>query len=52
MSVPLYAGENGLPIGSMFGAARGQDELLLQLAFELEQAEPWEARWPQHSAGA
>lgn len=52
MSVPLYAGENGLPIGSMFGAARGQDELLLQLAFELEQAEPWQARWPQHSVGA
>ena len=52
MSVPLYAGDNGLPVGSMFGAARGQDELLLQLAFELEQAEPWRHRWPEYSAGS
>jgi amidase len=51
MSVPLYASENGLPIGSMFAAARGQDELLLQLAFELEQAEPWQSRWPAYSVG-
>ncbi|MES1263365.1 MAG: amidase family protein, partial [Peristeroidobacter soli] len=51
MSVPLYPSENGLPVGSMFAAGRGQDELLLQLAFELEQAEPWAARWPKLSAG-
>lgn len=51
MSVPLYASEDGLPIGTMFAAARGNDALLLQLAFELEQAEPWSARWPAHSAG-
>lgn len=49
MSVPLYMSENGLPVGSMFAAGRGQDELLLQLAFELEQAEPWAARWPKFS---
>ena len=52
MSAPLYMNENGLPVGSMFAAGRGQDELLLQLAFELEQAEPWAARWPQFSVGA
>lgn len=52
MSVPLYMSENGLPVGSMFAAGQGQDELLLQLAFELEQAEPWGSRWPKHSVGA
>ena len=52
MSVPLYMSESGLPVGSMFAAGRGQDELLLQLAFELEQAEPWAASWPKFSAGA
>jgi amidase len=51
MSVPLYMSENGLPVGSMFAAGRGQDELLLQLAFELEQAEPWAGRWPKFSVG-
>lgn len=51
MSVPLYQGSNGLPVGSMFAAGRGQDELLLQLAYELEQAEPWAERWPKHSVG-
>lgn len=52
MSVPLYMSENGLPVGSMFAAGHGQDELLLQLAFELEQAEPWGNRWPKISVGA
>lgn len=51
ISVPLYANDNGLPIGSMFATNRGRDELLLQLAYELEQAEPWADRWPKHSAG-
>lgn len=51
MSVPLYLSDNGLPVGSMFAAGAGRDELLLQLAFELEQAEPWANRWPKHSIG-
>jgi amidase len=50
MSVPLYMSRSGLPIGSMFAAARGNDALLLQLAFELERAEPWAGKWPQLSA--
>ena len=44
--------DTGPPIGSMFAAGYGQDELLLQLAFELEQAEPWGDRWPTISARA
>lgn len=46
MSVPLFTGADGLPIGSMFAAARGQDDLLFALAYELEQAQPWKDRWP------
>ena len=44
MSVPLYQGESGLPIGTMFSARRGDDGLLLQLAYELEAARPWIGR--------
>ena len=46
MSVPLFQGESGLPIGTMFSGRRGDDGLLLQLAYELEAAKPWAARRP------
>ena len=41
ISVPLSWNSAGLPIGSMFMAKEGQDELLLQLAYQLEEAQPW-----------
>ncbi len=45
VSLPLgMAGD--LPIGVMFSAAQGRDELLLTLAAELEEAAPWADRWP------
>ena len=44
MSVPLYWTENNLPLGSQFIAAQGKDALLLQLAAQLEQAQPWFSR--------
>lgn len=44
MSVPLYWTPDGLPIGSHFAAAKGADEMLLGLAFELERARPWGRR--------
>jgi amidase len=50
MSVPLAWNEAGLPIGSQFLARRGGDELLIQLAFQLEQARPWADRWAPNSA--
>lgn len=46
ISLPLFTGAGGLPIGSMFSAASGGDALLLGLAAQLEQAMPWRDRWP------
>lgn len=45
MSVPLGETSTGLPIGVQFAAAPGRDRSLLGLAFELEQAAPWESVW-------
>jgi amidase len=46
IALPLFTTGDGMPIGSMFAAARGRDDLLLSLAFELERAQPWCERWP------
>ncbi len=50
MSVPLGFSQEKLPIGSHFMAPRGQDALLLALAYELEKAQPWKDEWAPHSA--
>lgn len=44
MSVPLGQTADGLPIGCHFAAAQGQDAHLFALAFQLEQAAPWQPR--------
>jgi amidase len=49
ISLPLHHDLHGLPIGSMFAADRGQEDMLLALAYELEAAAPWADRWPPHS---
>jgi amidase/6-aminohexanoate-cyclic-dimer hydrolase len=41
MSVPLYWNDAGLPIGTHFMARAGEEALLVELAGQLEQAEPW-----------
>ena len=49
ISLPLFSTAEGLPVGTQFVADRGQEQTLLQLAFELEAAAPWYDRWPPHS---
>ncbi|MEQ9315823.1 MAG: amidase [Henriciella sp.] len=46
MSVPVQWTDGGLPVGSMFSARKGDDGLLLALAYELEAAQPWIGRKP------
>ena len=41
MSVPLHWCENGLPLGVQFVAPHGGEDLLFQLAGQLERAQPW-----------
>ncbi|MGE2712456.1 amidase [Mycolicibacterium litorale] len=41
ISLPLGESEDGLPIGMMFASTVGQESRLLELAYELEQAQPW-----------
>jgi len=51
MSVPLGMSKDSLPIGSQFAAARGREDLLYALAYELEAAQPWAGRTPPVFAG-
>jgi amidase len=51
ISLPLAWSSGGLPIGVHFAAAKGQERRLLELAYELEQAQPWAARKPGINAG-
>ncbi len=41
ISLPLATTASGLPQGMMFGAAPGHEALLIELAYELEQARPF-----------
>ena len=50
ISLPLFTGAQGMPIGSQFAAKMGGDDVLLHLAYELEAARPWADRWPGISA--
>ncbi|MFL9863590.1 amidase family protein [Paraburkholderia fungorum] len=46
MSVPLGVSPSGLPIGSHFASRLGNERMLFELAYELEQSAPWAGRWP------
>ena len=41
MSVPLFRTKDNLPVGSMFSASFGNENLLFSLAGQLEEAQPW-----------
>lgn len=50
-SLPLGLSQTGLPIGVHLAAAYGNDEELISLCAELEQAQPWAARRAPMAAG-
>jgi len=50
MSVPLHWTRDGLPVGVHFAAKAGNDRTLFELAYALEQAQPWASRRPPVSA--
>ena len=52
MSVPLYWTPSGLPLGSQFMAPLGDEKTLLQLAHQLEQAQPWFDRTAFNNTGS
>jgi amidase len=50
MSVPLHWNAEGLPIGVCLTARFGGEATLFRLAGQLEQARPWAAKKPPHTA--
>jgi amidase len=51
VSLPLWWNAEGLPIGCQFVTRMGGDGLLLQLAAQIERAQPWAERRPPVAAG-
>jgi Asp-tRNA(Asn)/Glu-tRNA(Gln) amidotransferase A subunit family amidase len=47
ITLPLHWSADGLPIGAHFTARYGDEALLLRLAAQLEEAEPWCHKHPQ-----
>lgn len=41
MSVPTHWTEEGIPVGTHFFGRLGEDELLFQLAHQIEKEQPW-----------
>jgi amidase len=46
ISLPLYWTPSGLPVGVQLVAAYGREDVLIQVASQLEQAAPWDERHP------
>jgi amidase len=52
ISLPLHQTPEGLPVGVQLVAAYGREDLLLQVAAQIEQARPWAGRTPPVHAEA
>ncbi|MBK9490499.1 MAG: amidase [Haliscomenobacter sp.] len=46
MNIPTLWTEENLPVGTMFTALQGREDLLLRLAAQLEKAMPWGSKMP------
>ncbi len=46
ISLPLHSSEDGLPIGVQLVGGYGREDVLVRLAAQLEQAQPWAHRHP------
>lgn len=46
LSLPLHQTPEGVPMGVQFISQLGGESMLLRLASQLEQAVPWDHRWP------
>jgi Asp-tRNA(Asn)/Glu-tRNA(Gln) amidotransferase A subunit family amidase len=46
MSLPLHWTQTGLPVGVMFAAAFGREDVLFRLGAQIEQAQPWFGKRP------
>jgi amidase len=46
VSLPLHWSSEGLPIGVQIVADYGREDILIQIASQLEQAHPWAEHWP------
>ncbi|MEK6328266.1 MAG: amidase [Actinomycetota bacterium] len=51
ISLPLYWGGDGLPIGVQLAAPFGREDVLISVAAQLERARPWADRLPPTFAG-
>jgi amidase len=49
MSLPLHWTDDGLPMGMLFTAGIGAEDVLFRLAAQLEQAVPWRGRIAPHA---
>ncbi len=47
ISLPLHQTPDGLPVGVQFVARFGEDDLLIQVASQVEKARPWRDRVPR-----
>ncbi len=46
MNVPLHWNDDGLPVGVQLAAGYGREDVLIRVAGQLEQAQPWADRVP------
>lgn len=46
ISLPLHWSSEGLPVGVQIVAGYGREDLLIQIAARLEEAQPWTDCWP------